>query len=356
MIIPSIDIMGGKAVQLRQGRELVLTSDRDPIDLVREYNRYGPVAVVDLDAALGQGNNRKLIQEICRVAEVRVGGGIRDEAIARDFLRAGASQLVIGTAATPELLSKFPREKMIVALDHRDGRVVDHGWTIITSETVVERGRRLAPFCTEFLCTFVKKEGMLEGIPLDDVSALIQIFPDNRITIAGGVANTQEAITLLKLGTNVQVGMSLYTGKLDLADVVAGMVDFEKISLVPTIVQDESGQVLMLAYSSRGSLLRALREGIGIYFSRSRNEVWEKGVTSEILNSLFRVVMIVTAMHFFLWCDRMVLCVTREDIVVSDRSINIFLSDIFLKPYEIGLQKIIRLLTPFVSLETMSLS
>ena len=280
MIIPSIDIMDGRAVQLRQGKELVLVSERSPMDLVREYNRYGVVAVVDLDAALGRGDNQKLIQEMCRVAEVRVGGGIRDENVARDFLRAGASKLVICTAAVPEFLSKFPKEKIIVALDHKGGEVVDHGWTNITSESVAERGKRLAPFCGEFLCTFVKGEGMLEGVPVEEVVSIAQELEGCTITIAGGVRDTDEAFSLSRLGVNVQVGMSLYTGKLDLAEAVVKTINFDTMFLVPTVVQDESGQVLMLAYSSQKSLLRSLGEGKGIYFSRSRNEIWEKGATS----------------------------------------------------------------------------
>jgi phosphoribosyl-ATP pyrophosphohydrolase len=104
--------------------------------------------------------------------------------------------------------------------------------------------------------------------------------------VAGGIAGTADALAAAKLGVDVQVGMALYTGKLDLAECVAGLVDFDKSPLVPTVVRDEAGQVLMLAFGSPDSLRRALREGKGIYFSRSRNENWEKGLTSGHVQAL----------------------------------------------------------------------
>lgn len=279
MIIPSIDLLDGKAVQLRQGRELVLTSDRDPVALAREFSRYGEVAVIDLDAARGQGDNLDLIKRICRVAQTRVGGGIRDHARARELLRAGADRLIIGTAAEPEFLETLPAERIIVALDHREGIVVDRAWTNSTGESVHDRAHRLAPYCSGFLCTFVDAEGGMSGLDPVAVAKLKRTLP-RPLTVAGGVSATMEAVDLLKSGVDVQVGMALYTGALDLADTVAGVVDFQKNFPVPTIVQNCDGQVLMLAYSTPESLRRALREGRGVYFSRSRNTIWEKGATS----------------------------------------------------------------------------
>lgn len=279
MIIPSIDIMGGRVVQLRQGKELVLTAPDDPVALVKKFNRFGPVAVVDLDAALGQGNNRELIARLCRVAETRVGGGIRSADVADFYLRAGAKQIVIGTAAAPPFLAKLPRSKVIVALDHRGGFVVDQGWREETGDTVRMRMELLAPYAGEFLVTFVDTEGTMTGLPVTELTQW-QKISSVPITAAGGVANTAEAVALMKLGVHVQVGMALYQGKLDLAEAVTQSLDFAKCELMPTVVQDEFGEVLMLAYSSRESLTRALNEGKGIYFSRSRNEIWVKGETS----------------------------------------------------------------------------
>jgi phosphoribosyl-ATP pyrophosphohydrolase len=271
--------MGGRAVQLRQGREHVLTSDRSPIELAAEFNRYGEVAVIDLDAALRQGDNIELIREMCRVADCRVGGGIRDSRRGRELLRAGASRIILGTSAEPELLQELPRERVIVALDHRGGEVQDEGWTRGTGESVHKRGARLAPYCGEFLVTFVEDEGGMGGMNIAAVKAIRETL-GAPLTVAGGVATTHEAVEISRLGLDVQVGMALYTGKLDLAESVAGSIDFEKSPLVPTIVQDGMGQVLMLAYSSAESLRRALRQAKGIYYSRSRAEIWEKGSTS----------------------------------------------------------------------------
>ncbi|MBX2861517.1 MAG: phosphoribosyl-ATP diphosphatase [Vampirovibrio sp.] len=279
MIIPSIDLMDGKAVQLRQGKDHVLTADKDPIELAKEFNRYGEIGVIDLDAAMGKGDNLALIQEICKVADVRAGGGIRDKKRADALLRAGAKWIIIGTAATPEFLQELPKERVMVAIDHHQGKVVDQGWTNQTDEDFKARAQRLAPYCGSFLCTFVAEEGTMKGMDLESLKQLKTEIP-LPITVAGGVASTEEAITISQLGLDVQVGMALYTGKLDLADAYVGSLDFEKCPQIPTIVQDTSGEVLMLAYSTPDSLKQALKDGKGIYFSRSRNEIWHKGETS----------------------------------------------------------------------------
>jgi phosphoribosyl-AMP cyclohydrolase / phosphoribosyl-ATP pyrophosphohydrolase len=285
MIIPSIDLMGGKAVQLRQGKELVLTEERDPIELAREFNLYGEIAVIDLDAAMGKGDNLPLIREICRVADVRAGGGIRTKERGQELLRAGAKRIIIGTSATPEFLQNFPAARVMVAIDHKNGEVVDQGWTQGTGETFLDRAKRLAPYCGGFLCTFVATEGTLQGMDLDVLKQL-QSQIDLPLTVAGGVASTEEAAAISRLGMDVQVGMGLYTGKIDLAESIIQSLDFEKCPQIPTVVQDPAGQILMLAYSTPESLKLALQEGRGIYFSRSRNEIWRKGETSAHVQTL----------------------------------------------------------------------
>ncbi len=279
MLVASIDIKDGKVVQLRQGKDLVLESDRQAVDLAQEFNRYGEVAVIDLDAAMGKGSNLELIKEICKVADVRVGGGIRDVERGKELLRSGAKQLIFGTAASPELLSKFPVNSCMVALDQRNGTVFDQGWQNSTGESVIARAQRLAPYCNAFLTTFIEAEGGLGGMPIESVKQLKEQL-SKPLTVAGGIAGTDEVIEISKLGIDVQVGMALYTGRIDLAQSVIGSLNFNKDGLCPTIVQDQEGQVLMLAYSSVDSLKRALQEGKGIYFSRSRQNIWEKGLTS----------------------------------------------------------------------------
>ncbi|MBS2007330.1 MAG: bifunctional phosphoribosyl-AMP cyclohydrolase/phosphoribosyl-ATP diphosphatase HisIE [Cyanobacteria bacterium SZAS TMP-1] len=286
MLVPSIDIMDGKAVQLKQGKDFVLESEKTPLELAKEFNRYGEVAVIDLDAALGKGNNFELIQSICRVADVRVGGGIRDEKRAIDLLKAGAKRVIVGTKATPEFLAKLPREQVMVALDHRGEVVVDQGWVNSTGETIWQRAERLAPYCSGFLATFVEGEGCLEGMNIEAVKNLRAKLP-GQLTVAGGIKETAEVAEISALGIDVQVGMALYRGLVSPADAVVQSVKFDAASgLVPTIVQDVSGQVLMMAYSNAESLKLALTEGRGVYYSRSRKEIWHKGDTSGSVQEL----------------------------------------------------------------------
>ena len=279
MIIPSIDIRGGRAVQLRQGQDLVLTDERSPEDLARYFARFGALAVIDLDAAMGNGDNQELVRRLCRFGRVRVGGGIRDEKRARELLRAGADRVIIGTAATPELLQKLPADRVIVALDAKGDEVVDQGWVRGTGESVRDRAARLAPFCGSFLCTLVNAEGTMSGLDLARTRELVESL-GRPVTIAGGVKSADDVIAADAIGADAQVGMSYYTGALDLETCTADLLKLTDDSRVPTIVQDESGQVLMLAYSNRESLIRSLRDGRGVYFSRSRNELWLKGDTS----------------------------------------------------------------------------
>lgn len=279
MLIPSIDIQDGKAVQLRQGKDFVLACGRHPLELAAEFNRYGELAVIDLDAALGKGENKNLIKEMCKIADLRVGGGIRDRETARDYLRAGAKQLIIGTAASPEFLANFPRESLLVALDQKKGEVYDRGWVNPTGEDFIARASRLSKYCAGFLITFIEAEGGMGGIDLNAVRDLKAKIP-GQLTVAGGVKGNDEVIEISKLDIDVQVGMALYTGKIDLAECITGSLKFAENGLVPTVVQDESGQVLMLAYSNRDSLREALERGRGIYYSRSRQELWEKGLSS----------------------------------------------------------------------------
>lgn len=282
MLICSIDLMAGQAVQLRQGKDHVLTDPTPPLQLAQRFNRYGEVAVIDLDAALGQGDNLSLIRQLCQVADVRAGGGIRTVERGQALLRAGARKLIIGTAATPEFLSQFHPSQLMVALDtNAEGRVLDAGWTRDTGEALLERAQRLAPYCSGYLCTFVEAEGGLGGLPTETVERLQAALP-HPVTVAGGVRDTANAAALCRLGVDVQVGMALYKGLLDPAAVVVETAHFAKQNgLLPTIVQDaDDGTVLMLAYSSPESLKQALTEGQGVYYSRSRDQLWRKGDTS----------------------------------------------------------------------------
>ncbi|HLC62668.1 MAG TPA: bifunctional phosphoribosyl-AMP cyclohydrolase/phosphoribosyl-ATP diphosphatase HisIE [Candidatus Nanoarchaeia archaeon] len=288
MIIPSIDLMGGKAVQLRQGRDKTLER-KDVLDLALKFRRYGEIAVIDLDAALGTGDNLELIKQICKIADCRVGGGIRTLEKANEILQAGAKKIIIGTKAAPKFLKQLPKERIIVAIDAKDGYVVNNGWRNKTCKTPKELIRQLEPFCSEFLFTDVNKEGLMKGIDFSKIKRLRE-SAKNPLTVAGGITYLSEIKWLENLGINSQLGMSLYTGKIRLSDAFASILDFGKNNgLIPTIVQDGQGQALMLAFSSRESLKKSLETGKATYYSRSRKKNWTKGETSGNYQEIVRV-------------------------------------------------------------------
>jgi phosphoribosyl-ATP pyrophosphohydrolase/phosphoribosyl-AMP cyclohydrolase len=172
MIVPSIDLQGGRTVQLVGGRDLALEAG-DPAPLAARFGRVGEIAVIDLDAALGTGDNAALIAPLLDMARCRVGGGIRSVEQARRWLDAGAERIIIGTAATPALLRQLPPERVIVALDARDGEVVVEGWTRGTGRGVTERMAELRGLCGGFLVTFVEREGRMVGLDAGLVRDLV---------------------------------------------------------------------------------------------------------------------------------------------------------------------------------------
>lgn len=287
MMIPSIDLMDGKAVQLKQGRERVLERD-SPLELARHFGRTGEIAVIDIDAALGRGSNAFLIREICRVAECRVGGGLRTVAAAREAVAGGAARVIVGTAALGpdgvhtaflrELAATVGRSRIIVALDSWDGEVLNNGWTGRTGFRVEDALAGCEPYCGEFLCTFVEKEGTLAGLPVDRAIALAG-KTGNHVTAAGGAASLEDIERLARAGLDVQLGLAVYTGRISPAGAFIASLDWSR-TLIPTIVQDEDGRVLMLAWSDRESLARSLDDGRMHFHSRSRGRLWLKGETS----------------------------------------------------------------------------
>lgn len=283
MIVPSIDLMDGQSVQLIGGRKESRSTDReygDPIPLARKFRLAGDIAVIDLDAALGQGSNREVITRLVREAPCRVGGGIRDVKTALEILDLGARRVILGTAAKPDILRELPRERAMAALDAYDGEVVVEGWQTKTGESLLDRIRELKDLVGSFLVTFVEKEGRMQGTDMKTVAQLIEIVGKRRLTIAGGVTTCEEIAELDKMGADAQVGMAIYTGKMDLGDAIAApLVTDREDGLFSTIVTDEHGIALGLAYSSRESIREAVRRQLGIYQSRKRG-LWVKGESS----------------------------------------------------------------------------
>lgn len=289
MILPSIDLQGGNAVQLVGGEDLALDAG-DPFAIAATFAVAGELSIVDLDAALGQGDNTAVIEGLLRRYKCRVGGGIRSVESALRWLDAGAHQIVLGTAAKPDLLRHLPAERVIAALDAVDGEVVVEGWRTRTGRGIAEVMAELRPFVSGFLVTFVEKEGRLGGTAMDRVQPLIEAAQGARLTIAGGVTTAEEVAALDKLGADAQVGMALYTGRMKLSDALwAPLISDRPDGLVPTVITDEHGVALGLAYSSRESFERAVETRRGVYWSRSRQSLWEKGATSGAIQELLRV-------------------------------------------------------------------
>ena len=288
MLIPSIDLQGGRTVQLKRGRELLIDAG-DPMAVADRFAPIGEIAVIDLDAARGTGDNAELVRALLRRARCRVGGGVRDRETAVRWLDAGAARVVVGTAATPELLGSLPRDRTMAAVDAVADEVVVEGWDRGTGESVESRMTRLRPHVGGFLATFVETEGTGEGLDLARAKRLREWAGDADLVVAGGTRSVEEIAALDALGIDVQVGRALYDGTFDPADVLAALLRSDRPDgFWPTVVCDTAGTALGLAYSSRESLGRALATGRGVYHSRRRG-IWEKGRTSGAGQRLRRV-------------------------------------------------------------------
>jgi phosphoribosyl-ATP pyrophosphohydrolase/phosphoribosyl-AMP cyclohydrolase len=281
MLIPSIDLLDGKAVQLEQGNpDRKIVEEEDVFGLLERFSLYGEVAIIDLDAALGRGSNKELIKELVKKYPCRVGGGIRDYDIAREYLSAGAKKVILGTSCRADFVKKLPSSQLIFAIDAKGDDWVTHGWRSTDSIKVLDLIEEIQCNCAEFLYTQVQKEGMLGGIDEERVKTVVETSKIP-VTVAGGITTLDDIKTINSLGANSQIGMSVYTGKLKLDEALMSCLDFNKSELIPTVVQDvETNQVLMLAYSNKESLTVSIERKAGVYYSRSRDELWQKGLTS----------------------------------------------------------------------------
>jgi phosphoribosylformimino-5-aminoimidazole carboxamide ribotide isomerase len=222
MLIPSIDLKDGAVVQLVQGERLAIRDD-DVQKWVRRFEKFPKVQVIDLDAAMGKGDNLALVRQIAGSLSCRVGGGIRSVARAHEILAAGAQQIIAGsglfTNGAPDLAfaqalsDGVGRERVIAAVDSKGGRVVIHGWKTTLPLTAAEAVRALEPYCDEFLYTHVDTEGLMGGTNVDAILA-VRNATSRRITAAGGITTQKEIDDLHALGVDAVVGMAIYTGVL----------------------------------------------------------------------------------------------------------------------------------------------
>ncbi|MGB7600971.1 MAG: HisA/HisF-related TIM barrel protein [Candidatus Sulfotelmatobacter sp.] len=220
MLIPSIDLMGGKIVQLVQGEKKALEFD-DFEYWIERFSNYPVVQVIDLDAARGVGNNLSSVHRIVQRLNCQVGGGIRNLETARAVLDAGARKIIIGSALleadkintqyAAKLASEVGTAALVFAIDSRGGRVAIEGWRKQTGLTAFDMIRALESFCETFLYTHIDTEGLMGGIPMDIVSA-IRRATTRRLVVAGGITTQQEIDALDTLGMDAVVGMALYSG------------------------------------------------------------------------------------------------------------------------------------------------
>lgn len=222
MIVPCIDLMGGRAVQLVRGRRLAVTVD-DVTGLLQRFRRYRWLHVIDLDAALGRGSNDALVRDLCSRApmKVRVGGGVRTTRHAVRLIAAGADQIIVGSRAfrptginhrfLGSLARAVGRRRVMVALDVSRGRLAVNGWRARLTLAPGDVVRELEPFCSAFLCTDVDNEGTMRGARLPLFRALRQLtgLP---ITAAGGIRSRSDVRALARSGIDAAIGMALYRG------------------------------------------------------------------------------------------------------------------------------------------------
>jgi phosphoribosylformimino-5-aminoimidazole carboxamide ribotide isomerase len=233
MIYPCIDLMDGKVVQLVQGREKALEGD-SPEEMLRKFAAFPEIQVIDLDAAMGRGSNDDLVRMLASRAVIRAGGGVRTVDRAQALVEQGARKVMIGTSAFTAAGANEPflaalrdaigRERVLIAVDSKDGRIVVKGWQEATSLKAEEVLHSLEPFCSGFLCTYVDKEGMMQGTDLDWFRRL-RAATSLELTAAGGITTLDEVRALAAMNVHAALGMAIYTGRLqldDLARIAAG--------------------------------------------------------------------------------------------------------------------------------------
>ena len=220
MLIPSIDLMGGKIVQLVQGRQKALEFDNFQ-EWIDRFSKYPLVQLIDLDAAMGRGHNADILREIARQLPCQVGGGIRSLEAAQAALALGAQRVIIGssliskgainTTFAEQMADQFGPAKLVFAVDTRGGYVAIKGWQEMTSITPLDMMRALESFCGAFLYTHIDTEGLLQGIPLDVVGQL-RSSTSKQFIAAGGIRTQEEVSELHAIGVDAVVGMAIYRG------------------------------------------------------------------------------------------------------------------------------------------------
>ena len=235
MLIPSIDLMGGRIVQLVQGEKLKLAFN-DFEYWIERFSKYSMVQLIDLDAAMRQGENRTLIEKLAKRLPCQVGGGIHSIVAAQEMLDAGAKRVILGSALfgaggtemdefflaeqklvrtefAGELANAVGQEKLVFSVDTKNGKVAVKGWKEQTSLTPETAMHELEPFCAAFLYTHVDKEGTMQGFPMD-VAQKLRAVTARQLIVAGGIREQSEIDALDAMKVDAVAGMAVYLGRL----------------------------------------------------------------------------------------------------------------------------------------------
>jgi phosphoribosylformimino-5-aminoimidazole carboxamide ribotide isomerase len=228
VLIPCMDLQGGQAVQLVHGRRRELAI-KEVFGLLDKFRTYEWLHIIDLDAAIGTGDNNDLVRQLCRRArrvyglKVRVGGGIRTISRATELAKLGATQIIIGSATFRQgrinlqflraLRSRINPRKIVLALDTQKGRIATHGWRRSLKLRAEQVMSQLEPYCAAFLCTDVDREGTMTGANLEWFRQL-RDATNHPIIAAGGIKTHREISALEKIGMDAAVGMAVYKNRL----------------------------------------------------------------------------------------------------------------------------------------------
>jgi len=289
MIIPSIDLKNKKAVQLEKGKKEILKKD-NIFELADKFNRFSEIAVIDLDRAIyGKNRNKDIVKKLCQHYQIRVGGGLNSPDKVKEVYLWGADKIIVGSSVFKKNKINFPfldkirnivsKNRVVIALDIKDNKIAINGWKKKINFDLEKAVQSLENYCSEFLITSVNDEGLLKGANYNLYKKLKKIT-DKKITAAGGINSLKEIKTLSDNDFNIQIGMALYKNIFSIENAFIESLNWEKQKLIPAIIKDTNGQILMQAYMNKKSLKKTFNEGKMCYFSRSRKILWIKGETS----------------------------------------------------------------------------
>ena len=289
MIIPSIDLKNRKAVQLERGKKEILNK-KNIKNLAEKFNRFSEIAVIDLDSAIyGKNTNRDIVKKLCQNYQIRVGGGLNSPDKVKEVYSWGADKIIVGSSVFKNNKINYPflkeikkitgKNRIVIALDIKDKKIAVNGWKKKINFDLEKAIMNLESYCSEFLITSVNNEGLLKGINYPLYEKLKKIT-DKKITAAGGINSLNEIKKLSKENFNIQIGMALYKNIFSVKDAFIKSLNWKKQKLIPAVVKDEKGQILMQAYMNENSLRKTFENNKMCYYSRSRKKLWTKGESS----------------------------------------------------------------------------